>query len=169
MHKRDYELHGLGTCPLWLDIPIYNIPQKPGAGMPDIPPGVCLAVVLIVNLYVGRVVSVLVGCSYAPTGYNRCSNYVDLEGITMNQVAISNELYEQLKSFIVDPFDDTLEIVIARLINITNKARSRWPDLSPANGTNSHTVAPDADAIQTSPQLSDASKLRSKFIGDSGV
>jgi hypothetical protein len=87
----------------------------------------------------------------------------------MNQVAISNELYEQLKSFIVDPFDDTLEIVIARLITITNKARSRWPELRPAEEENTDPVAPDPAAAPTMPKLSDATGLRSKFIGDSGV
>jgi hypothetical protein len=42
---------------------------------------------------------------------------------------VSDELYEQLKSFIVDPFDDTPEIVIGRLIEIANKAKGRWSPL----------------------------------------
>jgi len=50
----------------------------------------------------------------------------------MKQVAVSDKLYDQLKSFIVDPFDDTLETVIERLITITNKARNRWPGLGSA-------------------------------------
>jgi len=44
----------------------------------------------------------------------------------MRAFKISDELYEQLKQFIVDPFDDTPEVVIARLIEIVDKARSRW-------------------------------------------
>lgn len=44
----------------------------------------------------------------------------------MRTFKISDELYEQLKQFIVDPFDDTPEVVIARLIDIVDKARSRW-------------------------------------------
>jgi len=44
----------------------------------------------------------------------------------MRTLKISDELYEQLKSFIVDPFDDTPEIVIGRLIDIARKAKSRW-------------------------------------------
>jgi hypothetical protein len=44
----------------------------------------------------------------------------------MRTFKISDELYEQLKRFIVDPFDDTPEVVIERLIQIVDKARSRW-------------------------------------------
>lgn len=44
----------------------------------------------------------------------------------MRMFRISDELYEQLKRFIVDPFDDTPEVVIQRLIEIVDKARSRW-------------------------------------------
>ena len=44
----------------------------------------------------------------------------------MRTFRISDELYEQLKRFIVDPFDDTPEVVIERLIQIVDKARSRW-------------------------------------------
>jgi len=39
---------------------------------------------------------------------------------------VSDELYEQLKTFVVDPFDDTPEAVIGRLVEIVNKAKSRW-------------------------------------------
>ncbi len=44
----------------------------------------------------------------------------------MRMFRISDELYEQMKRFIVDPFDDTPEVVIERLIEIVDKARSRW-------------------------------------------
>ena len=44
----------------------------------------------------------------------------------MRMFKISDELYEQMKRFIVDPFDDTPEVVIERLIEIVDKARSRW-------------------------------------------
>ncbi len=44
----------------------------------------------------------------------------------MRTFTISDELYEQLKRFIVDPFDDTPEVVIERLVEIVDKARSRW-------------------------------------------
>jgi len=44
----------------------------------------------------------------------------------MRTFKVSDELYEQLKSFVVDPFDDTPEIVIGRLVEIVNKAKGRW-------------------------------------------
>ena len=44
----------------------------------------------------------------------------------MRTFKISDELYEQLKRFIVDPFDDTPEVVIGRLVEIVDKARNRW-------------------------------------------
>ncbi len=43
----------------------------------------------------------------------------------MRTIKVSDELYEKLKGFIVDPFDDTPEIVIGRLIEIVNKAKGR--------------------------------------------
>jgi hypothetical protein len=51
----------------------------------------------------------------------------------MKQVVLSDEVFEQLKNFIVDPFDETIETVIGRLITITVKARERWLTL-PAAG-----------------------------------
>jgi hypothetical protein len=44
----------------------------------------------------------------------------------MRTFRVSNELYEQLKSYVVDPFDDTPEAVIGRLVEIVDKAKSRW-------------------------------------------
>ncbi len=32
----------------------------------------------------------------------------------MRTFKVSDELYEQLKSFVIDPFDDTPDVVIAR-------------------------------------------------------
>ena len=54
----------------------------------------------------------------------------------MKRFTVSDELYEQLKDFVVDPFDDTLESIIERLINITRKARSRWSTLGSAEIVN---------------------------------
>lgn len=45
----------------------------------------------------------------------------------MRTFRVSEELYEQLKGFVVDPFDDTPEVVIGRLIEIVSKAKDRWP------------------------------------------
>ena len=47
----------------------------------------------------------------------------------MKTVNISDELYEKLKGFVVDPFDDTPETVINRLVDITEKAKARWSPL----------------------------------------
>jgi len=44
----------------------------------------------------------------------------------MRTFKVSEELYEQLKTFVVDPFDDTPDVVIGRLIEIVNKARDHW-------------------------------------------
>ncbi|GEM_PF-444001 len=47
----------------------------------------------------------------------------------MKLIRVSDELYDQLKTFVVDPFDDTPEIVIGRLADIVNKAKTRWSPL----------------------------------------
>lgn len=47
----------------------------------------------------------------------------------MRTVKISDELFDQLKGLVVDPFDDTPDTVISRLIEIVNKAKSRWSPL----------------------------------------
>jgi hypothetical protein len=47
----------------------------------------------------------------------------------MRTVTISDELFEELKGFVVDPFDDTPDLVIGRLIAIVNKAKNRWSPL----------------------------------------
>ena len=44
----------------------------------------------------------------------------------MKTFKVSDEMYDQLKSLVVDPFDDTPEVVIRRLIEIVNKAKDRW-------------------------------------------
>ncbi len=47
----------------------------------------------------------------------------------MRTVKVSDELFEELKSLVVDPFDDTPDTVIGRLIDIVKKAKSRWSPL----------------------------------------
>jgi hypothetical protein len=47
----------------------------------------------------------------------------------MKTLKISDELYEQLKTFIVDPFDDTPDVVLGRLMEIATKAKKRWSPL----------------------------------------
>jgi hypothetical protein len=50
-------------------------------------------------------------------------------GEGMKVIQVSDELYDKLKSCVVDPFDDTPESVIGRLIDISNKAKNRWSPL----------------------------------------
>ena len=47
----------------------------------------------------------------------------------MKAIEVSDELYDKLKNCVVDPFDDTPESVISRLIEIVNKAKSKWSPL----------------------------------------
>lgn len=71
----------------------------------------------------------------------------------MRTIQISDELFEQLKDLVVDPFDDTPDLVIGRLIAIVNKAKSRWSPLD-ACSTEDNTQAPSAPqerAPQTQP------------------
>ena len=44
----------------------------------------------------------------------------------MKMLKLSDEVFDDLKKYVVDPFDDTPEIVIDRLIAINTKAQSRW-------------------------------------------
>ncbi len=44
----------------------------------------------------------------------------------MKVIEISDELYDRLKTFVVDPFDDTPEIVLGRVVDIADKAKSKW-------------------------------------------
>jgi hypothetical protein len=47
----------------------------------------------------------------------------------MKTIRISEELFERLKTFVVDPFDDTPDAVIGRLVDIAAKAKVRWSPL----------------------------------------
>ena len=44
----------------------------------------------------------------------------------MKTLKINDEVYESLKAFVVDPFDDTPNAVLMRLIDIATKSQSRW-------------------------------------------
>lgn len=56
----------------------------------------------------------------------------------MKTVEISDELYEELKAFVVDPFDDTAELVIGRLVKIANKAKEKWSPLEECENNAPH-------------------------------
>lgn len=69
---------------------------------------------------------------YDPThtvGINTIRRNSLIRSRAMRTIEVSDELFEQLKGFVVDPFDDTSEAVIARLVNIVNKAKNRWSPL----------------------------------------
>lgn len=42
----------------------------------------------------------------------------------MKAIKISDELFDRLKNCVLDPFDDTPENVISRLVDIVDKAKS---------------------------------------------
>ena len=44
----------------------------------------------------------------------------------MKVIEISDELSARLKAYVVDPFDDTPEKVIERVVDIADKAKSKW-------------------------------------------
>jgi len=73
----------------------------------------------------------------------------------MRTFRVSDQVYEQLKSLIVDPFDDTPEIVIGRLIEIVNKAKSRWAPFEAPE------AAPQA-APQAAPEVEPPARPRRK-------
>lgn len=52
----------------------------------------------------------------------------------MRTLKVSDDLYDQLKSLVVDPFDDTPEMVITRLIEIVTKAKNRWSPFEEEEG-----------------------------------
>ena len=70
----------------------------------------------------------------------------------MRTFRVSDQMYEQLKTFIVDPFDDTPELVIGRLIEIVNKAKARWAAFE----------APDTAAREAAPEVEPLPKPRRK-------
>jgi predicted CopG family antitoxin len=57
----------------------------------------------------------------------------------MKTIEISDELYDKLKTFVVDPFDDTPDIVISRLLDIVDKAKSKWTSWEAEEGAEQQT------------------------------
>lgn len=70
----------------------------------------------------------------------------------MRTVTISDELFDELKGFVVDPFDDTPDIVIGRLVEIVNKAKNRWSPLDACEPA-------DAAPAPTKPQVPSLDEL----------
>ena len=68
----------------------------------------------------------------------------------MRTVKISDELFDELKGLVVDPFDDTPDTVIGRLIEIVKKAKSRWSPLDACDSPEGIQVAvkPQGQPVQ---------------------
>ncbi len=47
----------------------------------------------------------------------------------MKTLNISDQLFDRIKDFVVDPFDDTPEIVLSRIVEIATKAKHKWSPL----------------------------------------
>ena len=75
----------------------------------------------------------------------------------MRTVKISDELFEELKGLVVDPFDDTPDTVIGRLIEIVKKAKSRWSPLEACESPEGIQVSvkPQGQPVQESFQEED--------------
>ncbi len=49
----------------------------------------------------------------------------------MKMLQISDEVYQKLKAFVADPFEDTPDNVLLRLMDIADKAKGRWSAFEP--------------------------------------
>ena len=50
----------------------------------------------------------------------------------MKTLQVSDELFEKLKDFVVDPFEDTPEVILDRVMDIVGKAKRKWSPLCQA-------------------------------------
>lgn len=73
----------------------------------------------------------------------------------MRTVNISDELFDALKGFVVDPFDDTPDVVIGRLIEIVNKAKNRWSPLDSCEASDRPQAPAPTPTKHRAPQLDD--------------
>lgn len=48
----------------------------------------------------------------------------------MKTLQVSDELFEKLRTFVVDPFEDTPEVILDRLMDIVDKAKQKWSPVS---------------------------------------
>ncbi len=49
----------------------------------------------------------------------------------MKMLQISDEVHQKLKAFVADPFEDTPDNVLLRLMDIADKAKGRWSAFEP--------------------------------------
>lgn len=53
----------------------------------------------------------------------------------MKTLQVNDEVYERLKTFVVDPFEDTPNVVLMRLIDIASEAQNCWSPLASSQKT----------------------------------
>jgi hypothetical protein len=80
----------------------------------------------------------------------------------MKVIQISDELYDKLKDCIVDPFDDTPESVIGRLIDIVDKSKSEFSSWDAAEGI-AQQVQPKAKS-QVKPQREPTTRSKPQSV-----
>ena len=81
----------------------------------------------------------------------------------MKVIQVSDELYDRLKNCVVDPFDDTPESVISRLVEIVDKAKSRWSPLD-AHVENGQPAADEANSQNSQSEGSPHWKERAEVV-----
>jgi len=81
----------------------------------------------------------------------------------MKVIQVSDELYDRLKNCVVDPFDDTPESVIGRLIEIADKAKRRWSPLD-VHVETGKPAAVEANSQSKQPERSPHWKERAEVV-----
>ena len=66
----------------------------------------------------------------------------------MKPIEISDELFDRLKQFVVDPFDDSPEAVITRLVDIVEKAKTKWSSWEPPKNAKQQQAEPSTRATK---------------------
>ena len=86
----------------------------------------------------------------------------------MRTVTISDELFDELKGFVVDPFDDTPDIVLGRLVEIVKKAKNRWSPLdsseSSANAGDKHAAPGPKKSGNSHPKLDELPQVADEEV-----
>jgi hypothetical protein len=80
----------------------------------------------------------------------------------MKTIRISEELFERLKTFVVDPFDDTPDAVIGRLADIAAKAKVRWSPLDAGDAPKD--AKPQASAKSPRPVVTEAAEEKGVVV-----
>ncbi|MBN1763962.1 MAG: hypothetical protein JW860_01790 [Sedimentisphaerales bacterium] len=69
----------------------------------------------------------------------------------MKTIQVTDDLYEKLKDFVVDPFDDTPELIITRAVDIAIKARRKWSPLDKNAPSSYATDDEDVEEVEGRP------------------